>query len=212
VGEKGYNATTIADIAQRGSVSLTTFYCHFDGKEEAALAALRRNARGTLAATLPAYQEAPEWQHAVGRGLHALCDYLSTQPAPVQLGFDAYADGPEMVGRRDDLITDAQAFLAEGYRQHPQTAAVAAEAVGASINELLYGHLRRRGVGRLYEIAPTAVYIALAPFLGSDMAGAVANESAERRDATMRSDQLSPGGSDQGEAAIAVAVPAAPPT
>ncbi|HEX6229053.1 MAG TPA: TetR/AcrR family transcriptional regulator, partial [Solirubrobacterales bacterium] len=65
VAEKGYPATTVAEIVERASTSQRTFYEHFANKEEALIAALDSGSAQMLGTTLPAFRRAPDWQHAV---------------------------------------------------------------------------------------------------------------------------------------------------
>ena len=65
VAEKGYPETTVAEIVDRAKTSQRTFYEHFANKEEAMVAALDSGSAQMLAAALPAFRRAPDWQHAV---------------------------------------------------------------------------------------------------------------------------------------------------
>jgi hypothetical protein len=53
---------------------------------------------------------------------------------------------------------------------------VVLETIGGAIFNLMFDHLRRRGAHRLPELLPVSTLIALAPFIGTDAAVAVANE------------------------------------
>jgi AcrR family transcriptional regulator len=176
VAEKGYPAATLADVARHASISLSTFYAHFDGKEQAMLAALQQSSMRALAATLPAYQAAEDWPHAIGAAFHALFSFMATEPAMTSLGaVDAYAGGSVVLELRDQLSDAAQAFLGRGYRDYPETNPAAAGAIGASIDALLFDSLQRLGAQRMYEVAPQATYLTLLPFVGAELACEAAN-------------------------------------
>jgi AcrR family transcriptional regulator len=178
MAEKGYNAMTINEIAQRASISLTTFYSRFEGKDDVVVAALRRNADRLLEATAPAYRAAPDWPHAVAAALHAFFAFLDVeQPFARFGGVDVHSGSRLVVEVRDQLLAASQAFIAEGYRQHPEANPIAGEAIGASIDALLFDQMLRRGPQHIYELAPTATYLALLPFVGADEACAIANAS-----------------------------------
>src|SRR6202008_2281015 len=68
VAERGYAATTVADVTRAAGTSLRTFYAHFDGKEDAFLAALDHARAQILAAVQPSVWRAPDWQSAVRDG------------------------------------------------------------------------------------------------------------------------------------------------
>lgn len=176
---KGYQALTITDIAQHGAVSLTTFYRHFQGKDDAVVAALRRSTSQVVEAVAPAFRNAPDWPHAVAAGLRAFFAFLVLpQPFARFGGVDVVYSGSQFVlDVREQLLSTAQAFIAEGYHRHHDVEPIAGEAIGASIDALAFDQIVIRGEQRLYEITPTATYIALVPFTGVDEACAIANAS-----------------------------------
>lgn len=177
VAEKGYPATSIGDIARRASVSRSTFYANFADKQEAFVKTLER-ARGlALAAAAPVFGVAPDWPRSVAAGLHALVALLVRDPALARLGVvGAYEGGDTALESRDTALAILQGFLDAGFEQYPAAPAVAPEAVAASVYALLSDHVRRHGSDGVYELAPLAVFLALAPFMGSETAAAVANE------------------------------------
>lgn len=178
VSEKGYDGLVVTKIAERAAVSLTTFYAEFANKEEAILGALRVATRQVFAATTPAYRAAADWEHGIGDALHAFFAYLSQEPTFARFGgVEVLLSSPLVVDVRSQLLAGAQAFLAEGYRHHPHVTPIAGEAIGASIDAMLFDHVRSNKGHRVYELAPTAVFIALAPFLGPHEACAIANAS-----------------------------------
>jgi TetR/AcrR family transcriptional regulator len=175
---KGYNALTIADIAQHAAISLTTFYACFESKDAAVVAALRRGADRILEATAPAYLDAPDWPRGVGAGIHAVFAYLMLERPFAQFGgVEVHSGSPLVVAVRDQLMMGAQAFLADGYKAHPHVKPIVGEAISASIDAMLFDQVGRRDRARLYELAPTATYLALVPFVGIDEACAIANSS-----------------------------------
>lgn len=174
---KGYQALTITDIAQRGAVSLTTFYNHFEGKDDAVVSALRRSMRRVDAAVAPALQAAPDWPQAMGAGLHAFFDYLSNERLYARFGgVDSHGGSQPVVHVRERLLARAQGLLGGGYEIVPDVDPIASEAIGASIDALVFEQIVRNGEDRLYEIAPTAIYLALTPFVGAEAACAIANQ------------------------------------
>jgi AcrR family transcriptional regulator len=176
VAEKGYQSTAITEIAHRGAVSLTTFYELFSGKEEAFLGTMDQGLQRAIAAVMPPYRAAADWPHAVANGLHAFFALLSIDTALSRLGaIGAYEGGPSGMESLDGAIAGAQTLLNPGFELHPDTPPIAAEAIGTSVYALMSRQIRRRGAEHLYEVAPTAAFIALAPFVGSDEAAVVAN-------------------------------------
>jgi AcrR family transcriptional regulator len=179
MADKGYQSLTITDIAQHGAVSLTTFYRHFQGKDDAVVAALRRSTDQVVEAVAPAFRDAPDWPHAVADGLRAFFAFLVLpQPFARFGGVDvAYSGSQFVLDVREQLLSRAQAFIAEGYPRDHDVEPIAAEAIGASVDALAFDQIVVRGEQRLYEITPTATYIALVPFTGVEEACALANAS-----------------------------------
>jgi AcrR family transcriptional regulator len=176
VAENGYQSLAITEIANRAAVSLTTFYEQFPGKEEAFVAALKAERRRTIKVAMPVFNAADDWPHAVSAGLHALFALLSVDTALSRLSaIGAYQGGLGGMEILDGAIAGGQALLEPGFELYPDTPSISAEAIGASISALISRQVRRRGAEHLYEVAPTAAFIALAPFVGSDEAARVAN-------------------------------------
>jgi AcrR family transcriptional regulator len=177
VAEEGYQSVTIAKVGQRAAISLTTFYNHFDGKREAFLAAIDDSERQLFEAALPAYRLASGWRRATRNAIHALFAFGATHPALARLaGMSVFSGGAQGFDRHESATSRFGAVLRAGYREHPSTSPLVAEAVGGSIAALLYQQVRRRGPERLYEVAGIASFIALAPFVGAGEACALANE------------------------------------
>ena len=175
VAEKGYPSATVSEVSRRAAVSLTTFYAIFDGKEQAFLAALDDTTTRLLAATLPAYRAATDWPHAVHDGLGAFLAYLSSETAAARLaGHAAWAAGPAAMEHVDKGLHSFEALLVNGSRRRP-TPEITAEAVGGSISSLIYDQLRREQAERLYLLTPTATFVALAPYIGTIEACAIAS-------------------------------------
>ena len=176
VAEKGYQSMAITEIASRAAVSLTTFYDLFAGKEDAFLATMEFGMRRSMEAVAPVYTRARDWPHAVAGGLHAFFALFSVDTALGRLGgVGTYESGLGAMESLDAAIVNAQALLAKGFELHPDTPTVAAEGIGTSIYALMSRQIRRRGAEHLYELAPTAAFIALAPFVGSEEAAVAAN-------------------------------------
>jgi AcrR family transcriptional regulator len=187
VREKGYLATTLDDVAVRSAISFSTFYNHFGTKEEAFLAAYDAGIAQTYAAALPPYQRAPDWPHAIRAGLEGLLTHLARDPDWACLGaVEVLAAGPRGMERRDDAIAMFGELLTPGFELAPGMPEIAREAIGGAIFELVYDHVRERGASRLLELLPIITFVALAPFVGSEEAAAVANERSRRRVAVSR--------------------------
>jgi AcrR family transcriptional regulator len=172
VAEKGYSATTIADIAARASVSQATLYNHFSGKEDILNAALDSSGAQMIAATLPAIRRAPEWPGAMRVAADSLCAFFAAEPAFAYLREVAvYGAGPAAVRLRDQTGRELLQLLTRLASEAPTGLdALRVEATFASIHALLYRWIRAKGAETLVQAAPLATYLALAPFVGGDVA------------------------------------------
>jgi len=83
VGERGYGATTVADVVRAAGVSRSTFYEHFDGKEACFLDAYAAGMRAldeTVGAAVRA--AAPgDWRAGLRAGIRAYLEALDRDPA-----------------------------------------------------------------------------------------------------------------------------------
>lgn len=180
--EKGYPALTVEEIAERGGVSLSTFYSYFDGKEEAMLAALDSGAAQMMATVLPAYRRAPDWPHAVRAAIGACFEFGAREPDYAWLGaVESYAAEAATQAQHDDVVAPQLNLLAPGYELAPDAPPIAGEAVAAALSALVYDQVRAKGGAGLPEIAPLATYVVLCPFLGPEQACEVANGDGRRR-------------------------------
>lgn len=178
MAERGYRAMTITDIAQRGAVSLTTFYDRFAGKDDAVVAALRRSVNRVVDVIAPAFRSERDWPHGMAAALDAFFAYLVIeQPFARFGGVDVHLGSRLVVDVREQLLTTAQAFFAEGFREHPEVPPIAGEAIGAAIDALLFDQIAHWGSATLYDTAPIATYLVLVPFVGVDEACAIATAS-----------------------------------
>ncbi|HEX2071762.1 MAG TPA: TetR/AcrR family transcriptional regulator [Thermoleophilaceae bacterium] len=176
IAERGYPETTIIEIADRASASLSTFYGNFENKEEALLAALEREREQSLAAAGAAYESAPDWPSGVQAGIDALFGFFAAEPAAASVAIvDAFTAGPEGLESGDQTIWAFHVFLAPGHELVRGTTPLVSEAIGNAVYSLVYGQIRAGRVARMRELMPVATFVALAPFTGAAQACAVAN-------------------------------------
>lgn len=185
IADKGYQATTMADIAEAASVSLSTLYANFDGKADAFDAALYSGRARLLGVALPAYRMAKSWPEAICATIRATLGFLEAEPDFARLiAFDVYAAGPQALEGRDRAIGAAQRLIEEGVDAYaPDMPPVWCEAITNFLYALLCERMRTHGAENLRGIESQAAYLALAPFLGPERACDFANE---RRRVTTR--------------------------
>jgi AcrR family transcriptional regulator len=181
VAEKGYPAMTLDDIVKGASASLTTFYQHFDGKEEAFLAAYDAATAQATAAALPPYRWSRGWPLAVRAALEAYLSFYAAEPGWARIAtVDVLTVGQAGFEHRDRSLGLFEEILAPGADEN-EVGALIVEAIGGAVHGLMRDQIRRRGAEHLSQILPAATFVTLAPFIGADEAIAVANRGALRR-------------------------------
>jgi len=176
VAQKGYPATTIADIAAAASISQTTFYEHFDGKGEAMQAALDSSSAQLMAAVMPAVRRAEDWRVGLRIGFEEVCGFFAAEPAFASLRMvDVYGAGPDAIARRDATGMQIVSTLLEpAAKEGVKATRLAIEASAGAIIGIFFEAIREGQTEDLPRLAPVLTYIALAPFIPAEEACEVA--------------------------------------
>jgi AcrR family transcriptional regulator len=181
VAEKGYKATTVAEVVERAGTSQRVFYGHFENKEDAFLSALDSGSAQMLGLVLPAFRRAKTWEESVRAAYEAMFSFGIEEPEYTMLGaVETYTVGRRALQTRDGVMAGLEALLVPGYEKKPDVPPIAAEAIGGAIFALIHDQVKRKGSASLPELAPMATYMTLAPFLGADEAYERAMEESEK--------------------------------
>jgi AcrR family transcriptional regulator len=169
--EKGYTATTVADITGAARVDKRVFYTHFRDKQQAFLAVHELAFQQLMAVSASAFFSADTWPERVWQAMHAACQFIATHPMPYVVYVESHAVGAPAIQRVEDSNAAFAIFLQEGIQQtaNPQTR-TALEAIIAAIFEIGSYQFRHRKSSELSRYSFLCAYIALAPFLGVDAA------------------------------------------
>lgn len=166
--DKGYTATTVADIATLARVDKRVFYTHFRDKQQAFMAAHELGFQQTMAIVASAFFSAESWPERVWRGIHAAGQFAATHPSIARIGYvESHAIGASAIQRSKDSSAAFTIFLQEGNQQtrKPQPP-LAMDAIAAAVSEVGYQQCRNGHADQLPRLAYHAAYLALAPFLG----------------------------------------------
>jgi len=167
--EKGYQATTISDIAREARVSKTVVYAHFRDKEECLLELYSRANDNVLTRVRQAQEDARgaglPWRERLRAGIGAYLETLAAGPevawaALVEVqaaGRPALALRRAMIDRYVDLLCEVAGGLAA---EHPEEVRpvgrdLVLAAVGG-INELMLARVERGEAARIREDADVA--------------------------------------------------------
>jgi AcrR family transcriptional regulator len=171
---KGYQATTIADIARSARVSKTVVYAHFRDKEQCLLELYSRANDKVLATVRQAQDDAHSaglpWRDRLRAGIGAYLETLAAGPAvawaalvEVQAaGRPALALRREMIDRYADLLIEVAGGLVEEHpdQVRPVSRELLVAAVGG-INELMLARVERGEAEQLREDTEVATGIVI---------------------------------------------------
>jgi AcrR family transcriptional regulator len=182
VAEKGYAATTVADVVSRAGVSRRTFYEHFADKEDCFLAAYDTGVQlmlDHLVAEATA-AEGQDWPERMRRGLRAYLEILAAEPAFARTFLiEVLAAGPRGLARRAEVharfaaLWKQQAELARA--DHPELRDVPEPvytAIVGGVDEVVTIWVREGKGERLLELEPALAYFQLALLAGPEVAAA----------------------------------------
>jgi AcrR family transcriptional regulator len=174
--EKGYIATTVADITRVARIEGRVFYKLFSDKQDAFTAAHELGFQRVMDVTTKAFFAAEKWPERSWEAVRALTQLLQDNPLVAHVGFvEAYAVGPGAVQRIEDSHTAFLFFLQEGLVHAPEQDApsrVAMEAVISSIFEVIYLQARVEGEPQIAAMLGYIAHLWLTPFLGVKEANA----------------------------------------
>lgn len=171
VAEKGYPATTIADVTKRAGVSRTTFYELFEDKEACFLAAYDAMVDLLIRRVMNVYERHDAaWPERARVGLTALLEALAAEPDLARLAFvDVGSAGPAAqrryraaVQRFSPLFDEGRDFAPGGRALPPNTSRMAIGGVtGLIAEELIAGRGKQ-----LPNLLSDALFATLMPYVG----------------------------------------------
>jgi len=181
VAEKGYAATTVADLTCEAGVSRTTFYEHFEDKEDCFLAAYDNAVDALVRRVGASYESQERWPERARAGLEALLAALAAEPDLARLALvDIGSAGPlaqrryrAAVQRLTPLFDEGRDFSPAGRTLPANTSRMAIGAVtGLISDELVAGRAEY-----LPELLSDLLFATLVPYIGPE---AAAREVGER--------------------------------
>lgn len=180
VAERGYNATTVANITKAAAVSRRTFYEHFDDKEACFLAAYEMVA-DHLAASMRAAAEAfEEWPEKVRAALATMLRFFAGEPELARLMMiEPTAAGGEIAARHRASMQGLVEILKAGRPEHGGDRPLPEATEEALVGGIVSLVIREIGAGRterLESLLPDLVELTLAPYVGAEQAERLARQ------------------------------------
>lgn len=165
----------VSDIVAAAGVSRTVFYANFKDKEDALAATQQMVFERLMTTSVGAFfkPEAP-WPQRVWEAGLAFAQMLAAEPTFAHFAFvSAYRIGEAGVRSVDERVLAFGLFLEDGYRATPEAGLLprtVSDAVAAAVMELAAFYVREDRVAELPSLVPLVVYVATAPFMGSEAA------------------------------------------
>ncbi len=174
--QKGYTASTVADITKLARVDGRVFYRIFADKREAFTAAHELGFQQVMDVTAKAFFAAEGWPKRSWEAGRALTQLLQENPLVAHVGLvEAYALGSSAAQRVEDSHVAFMFFLQEGL-VHTAPASppsrVAMEAIISAIFEIVYLQARADGEPQIASMLGQITHLWLTPFLGIEQADA----------------------------------------
>jgi AcrR family transcriptional regulator len=174
IAERGYNATTVADITKAASVSRRTFYEHFADKEACFLAAYEMVAGHIRDSMRAAAESFEEWPQQVRAALATMLRFLAGEPELARLVMiEPIAAGGEIAARHRASMQGFVEILKAGRPEHsgerPLPEATEETVVGGILS-LIVMELSAGRAKDLEKLLPDLVELTLAPYLGAEEA------------------------------------------
>lgn len=161
--DKGYAATTIADIVRDAGVSKRTFYEHFGSKEACFLLLYRTVSASALRTLSDAVKPDRPWQDQLEHALGAYLSHLAFRPALLRtlfveihhLGADGAQARREVMQHLADFMLNTVRSANVPFASPMLHGALAMAAVGA-INELILERIEQGGASDLAGLSGSA--------------------------------------------------------
>jgi AcrR family transcriptional regulator len=174
VAEKGYLATTVADVLEASGVSRRTFYENFKDKEDCFLQAYEAIVEQITARVNEVYARPGPWPERLHAGVAAFLEFLSKEPQFAKLALvEALAAGPRALDLYVEAIQSFRRFFEDG-REHSPHAGELTDSVSQGVVSGIAGVLYNEIVSGLTEdvpgLLPDLTYFALVPYVGHEEA------------------------------------------
>ncbi|HEX9967970.1 MAG TPA: TetR/AcrR family transcriptional regulator [Solirubrobacterales bacterium] len=170
---KGFGATTIADIVRPAGVSRATFYELFEDKEDCFQAAMELSLADAMERVVGAFSPDKPWATLVRDSAAAFLDLLASRPAFARM---AMVEAPASGQRASEMHAAGKrvllTLLDRGRDEaiEPAIPASAGRAAIAGAESLIVGQILAGNAERLRDLLPDIVYITIVPYLGQEEA------------------------------------------
>jgi AcrR family transcriptional regulator len=184
VAERGYRRTTIELIAKTARVALTTFYEHFESKEECFLAAFDENIAAAAEVFAELVDPELDWADQISIGLEVFLEMVAGEtPRATLCLVESQAAGPAALARYQGMLERVAPKLREGRALNPRSARLPEGlevALAGGIAWLVHQRLVAGEAAEIKALLPEMLQIALTPYVGEVEAGRAADAAQAR--------------------------------
>ena len=157
VAERGYEATRVADLVELSAVSRSSFYRHFDDKQDCFLAAIDA-LTGPAIERLTGDAEVVADEERARAAFFSLLELIASQTAAAKMCLvEIYAAGPEAVALLDRIVDGLAQLASTMYERIPGREGMPPElarAIVGGVQKAVYKRLLRGEEEKLSELAP----------------------------------------------------------
>jgi AcrR family transcriptional regulator len=153
VARHGYAGTTLRELVRLAGVSKTTFYEHFDGKQECFLATFDEIISQVTARVSAAYREEADFRERLVRALTVFMDVAVSEPeAALLTTVESLTLGQAGVAHRERGLENFELMIRQSFEHSPskrEVPAATVRAIASGIGGIVY---RRVRAGRIEEL------------------------------------------------------------
>jgi AcrR family transcriptional regulator len=161
VSERGYAATTIADIVRVARTSRTVFYRHFKDKEDCFLETYEQMTETRIGASLRAAGEVPSWREKLEAGIGAYFRWMADHPeVAITTVVEVHRAGQRALEARSEALAnwtrtlEGVAVLARAAGEDITPHATVYTAILLTAEAYVHDHAREGRLERVIERAP----------------------------------------------------------
>jgi AcrR family transcriptional regulator len=173
---EGYDSVRVGDILRQARMSSTTFYAHFDGKDDLMNAAVDSCCAQLVGVVVPAFSRLVDRGPGIRAGLLAGLNFLKNRPDMANLvACEVYAAGTEAIDRRNRGLARLATLFQESTALWTETSPMTLEILGGATFWALGRKVSRGEFDALPSMASVLTYLVLEPFFGDQYACNAAN-------------------------------------
>lgn len=161
VARHGFAGTTMRELVTLAGVSKTTFYQHFDSKQDCFLVTFEEIARQTRERVGAAYREADDFREKFVAGVGTFMEMVVEEPAAATLAtVESLTLGAAGVAHRERASADFEAMIQQSFEHSParrDVSALTVRGIVGGIRGVVYHRLRSGRQDELPGLVETLV-------------------------------------------------------